>query len=79
LENKKIYTCDELTQLLQKSAEVMAANEILLHDTLEVLMGTKHYGWIRETSWIGKPVLKVLQDMFVSLDVMIKTQLFEVS
>ena len=42
----------------------MATDGELQNDELDVLVLANYYRWIHQTTWLGEPVLNLLQDMF---------------
>lgn len=74
MENKKIYTRDEFSQLLRESAKSMAADEKLRRDALDVFVRADQHRWIHQTTWMGEPVLNLPQDMFAIQEIIYKVR-----
>lgn len=73
-ETKKIFTRQEFGQLLQESAEEMAADQQLKQDALDVLVRADTYRWLHQTTWMGEPLLNLPQDMFAIQELIFRTR-----
>lgn len=71
---KKILSRKEFQQVLDKSAEEMAADNRLQKNALDVLVQADKHKWIHQTTWMGEPILNVAQDMFAIQEIIFRTQ-----
>lgn len=71
---KKLYTRAEFEELRRKSAHEMAADQQLIKDALALKVRAGGYYWVRQTNWMGEPILQLPQDMFAFQEIVYKTK-----
>ena len=63
---KKIITKKRFLQINLSSAKSMAKNHALKKKSYELIKIADNYRWIHQASWMGEPILNIVQDVFDS-------------
>ena len=71
---KKIYTRQEYSSHLAKSAKAMNNDNELKNDALNLITKADTYNWIHQTSWFGEPIINLPQDMFALQEIIFKSR-----
>jgi len=57
--DKNLYTREEFELFRKEQARLMAQDQKLAEEALDVLVQADRYNWIPQTNWLGEPVLNL--------------------
>jgi len=71
---KKIITKKQFLQLNLSSAKFMAKNHALKKKSYELIKAADNYRWIHQASWMGEPILNIVQDVFAIQEIIYQSK-----